>query len=145
MDLEPDDIVFGFYSYVEMDFIYRDLDINPYSNPDVKDKVLRFYHKAGSPIRSVYHEIVSSDGSIDSTNDPDPGAGTRTDIGQMTVGFSVGVDEISIEDARVRGGGLHPDHHGIEQAQHMWDLGYWDGKPYPLGGGSLVMLHGPGA
>jgi hypothetical protein len=39
VDLEPDDIIFGFYSYIERDFIYFDLDVNPYSNPAVKDRV----------------------------------------------------------------------------------------------------------
>lgn len=66
--------------------------------------------------------------------------GTRTNIGQLTVGFSVGADEFTVEDLRVRGGGLHPDYHGIEQAPHMWDIGYLDGKPYPLAGASVVML-----
>ena len=47
------------------------------------------------------------------------------------VGFSVGVNDITLTDARVRGGGLAPEYQTIEEAAHMWDLGFWDGKPYP--------------
>jgi hypothetical protein len=140
VDLEPDDIIFDFYSYIERDFIYFDIDVNPYSNPAVKDCVIRLFHKAGDPQRQVFQEIVDGTGVVTSSNVTAAATGSRTEIRQLTVGFSVGVDEFNITDLRVRGGGLHEDHHGIEQAQHMWDLGHWDGKPYPLSGTSVVML-----
>jgi hypothetical protein len=53
VDLAPDDIIFGFYSYIERDFIYFDIDVNPYSNPAVKDCVIRFFHKPGDPHRPI--------------------------------------------------------------------------------------------
>lgn len=43
VDLEPGDVVFGFYSYGEPDFVFRALDVNPFSNPDVKDRLVEFY------------------------------------------------------------------------------------------------------
>lgn len=43
VDLNPDDIVFGFYSYAELDVVFTALDVNPFSNPAVKDKVIEFY------------------------------------------------------------------------------------------------------
>jgi hypothetical protein len=140
VDLEASDIIFGFYSYAERDFVYRDVDINPYSNPAVKDRLVRFFHKTGDPLRVIWHEILNADGSLYSTNDPSYGSGTRNEIGQLAVGFSVGEGDISFTDARVRGGGLATEHQTIPEAVHMWDLGYWDGKPYPLGGGSVVHL-----
>jgi hypothetical protein len=132
VELQPDDVIYGFYHYVEQDFVYHGIDINPFSNPEVKDRVVRFFHKAGDPTRVIYHEVINADGSVHSTSDPDPDTGTRNDIGQLAVGFSVGEQDIRTEDIRVRGGGLAPEYHTIPQADHMWDLGYWDGKPYPL-------------
>jgi hypothetical protein len=140
VDLQPDDIIFGFYYHVERDFLYRGVDVNPFSNPEVRDRVVRFFYKAGHPTRTIYHELINADGSVHSTSDPDPESGTRHDIGQLAVGFSVGEDEIRTKNIRVRGGGLAAEHHGIPQALHMWDLGYWDGKPYPLGGSAVIHL-----
>jgi hypothetical protein len=68
VDLEPDDIIFAFYSYIERDFIYFDVDVNPYSNPAVKDSVIRFFHKTGDPHRRIFHEIVNGAGAVTSTN-----------------------------------------------------------------------------
>jgi hypothetical protein len=61
-------------------------------------------------------------------------------FGALAVGFSVGVDQFTVTDIRTRGGGLEPASQLIEQSRDMWDLGYWDGKPYPLGGGLVVLL-----
>jgi len=43
VDLAPGDLVFGFYSYLEPDVLFTQLDINPFSNPTLKDKVIEFY------------------------------------------------------------------------------------------------------
>jgi hypothetical protein len=90
VDLQPDDIIFGFYYYAERDFLYQGVDVNPFSNPEVRDRVVRFFYKAGHPTRTIYHELINADGSLHSTSDPDPESGQRHDIGQLAVGFSVG-------------------------------------------------------
>jgi hypothetical protein len=41
--LAPDDIPLAFYTYAEKDLIYRAIDLNPYSNPAVKNKIIEFY------------------------------------------------------------------------------------------------------
>ena len=45
VELDPTDIVFGFYSYRETDVVFRALDVNPFTNPDVKNRVIKFYFK----------------------------------------------------------------------------------------------------
>ncbi len=44
VDLAPDDIAYGFYSYLEPDVLFMTLDVNPFSNPALKDKVIEFYY-----------------------------------------------------------------------------------------------------
>ena len=44
------------------------MESRPFSNPDVKDRIVRFFHKPGDPHRVVFHEIVNPNGSIYSTN-----------------------------------------------------------------------------
>jgi hypothetical protein len=61
-------------------------------------------------------------------------------FGTVAAGFSVGTSQVQITDARVRGGGLAPAYQTIPQADMFWDLGHLDGKPYPLGGTSVVFL-----
>jgi len=142
-ELADDDRVFGFYSYAEPDILFRDLDVNPFTNPAIKDRVVSFYFKSQptlDPLRNVYYEIRRSDGTLEQTSDPYPASGSKHFFGTLVVGFSVGVDEFATVDVRARGGGLAPEYQSIEQAQHMWDLGFWDGKPYPLGGSMVVLL-----
>jgi len=43
VDLSPSDVIFGFYSYAEPDVLFTQLDVNPFSNPALKDKVIEFY------------------------------------------------------------------------------------------------------
>jgi hypothetical protein len=143
VDLETDDAVFGFYSYAEPDIVYRAIDLNPFSNPAVKDKVVFFYQKSQSeadPVRSIWYEIQDEAGNVEVTNDPAPASGTKNYFGSVAVGFSVGTDEIALEDIRVRGGGLAPEYRSIPEAAHFWDTGNLDGKPYPLGGTLVVHL-----
>ena len=44
VELAMDDIAFAFYNYEERDIVFRDLDINPFTNPQLKDKVIEFYY-----------------------------------------------------------------------------------------------------
>ena len=107
----------------------------------VKDKLVRFYLKSQptiDPLRTIWYELVDSSGNVTQTNDPSPSTGTKTYFGTAVVGFSVGVNDITLTDARVRGGGLAPEYQTIEEAAHMWDLGFWDGKPYPAGGAMVI-------
>lgn len=50
VELEPTDKCFGFYSYQEPDVVFRDIDVNPYTNPDVKNRVIEFYFADRSSI-----------------------------------------------------------------------------------------------
>jgi hypothetical protein len=74
------------------------------------------------------------------TNDPNPNDDGIEVFGRATVGFSVSPDDFTVTDARILGGGLDKPYQGIEEANNFWDLGYWDGKPYPLGGACVVYL-----
>ena len=40
----------------------------------------------------------------------------------------------------MRGGGLIPSAQNVDQAPSFWDIGYLDGKPYPIGGTLAVYL-----
>jgi hypothetical protein len=58
----------------------------------------------------------------------------------MVVAFTLGAADFEVTDVRQRGGGLDRPYQNIPAANHFWDLGYWDGKPYPLAGGLAVYL-----
>jgi hypothetical protein len=150
VDLEQDDIVYGFFNYEEPDILYKDLDINPYTNPRVRDLVVEFYYKndpANSPFRNIFYRTYKPLTSTvtESTNDPNPDdpAGTRDNeyvFSRLVVGFSVGLEEMVVTDARVRGGGLAPEYQSIPESKDMWDIGYWDGKPCPVKGGMIIYM-----
>lgn len=144
VELETTDVVFGFYSYKEMDVVYRTLDVNPFTNPAVKNRVIQFYQKTNGsdPFRYIYHQVLDSAGNpiAGQTNDPSPGTGTKHVFATLVVGTSIGPNQFTIEDARSLGGGLAPAYQDIPEAVNFWDLGYWDGKPYPLGGSLVVYL-----
>jgi hypothetical protein len=40
VDIAADDIVFGFYFYEELDLIYTALDVNPFTNPGIGNKIV---------------------------------------------------------------------------------------------------------
>lgn len=90
----------------------------------------------------IFYRVRNADGSIVAgmTNDPFPERGGEQVFASLAVGFSVGADEIVLEDARVRGGGLAPAFQDIPEAAHFWDLGHLDGAPYPIGGAAVVYL-----
>ena len=141
--LDPTDLVFGFYAYREMDFVYRSLDVNPYSNPAVKECVIQFYYKPQAtvdPTHVVYHEIRDIHNTLVSTNDPSPDTGVKQYFGSLVVGFAVGLDQITTADVRQPGGGLLPDYQSLPVADNFWDLGYLDGRPYPTVGAMVLQL-----
>ena len=144
LDLAEDDVIFGFYAYREPNVVYTALDLNPFTNPAVKNTVVRFYYKhdGTDPFRTIYHQILDSAGIAlaGHTNDPDPTVGTAVEFARLVVGASIGVPQIELEDVRQRGGGLAPSYQMIPESVNCWDLGYWDGKPYPIGAVLVVYL-----
>jgi hypothetical protein len=73
-------------------------------------------------------------------NDPYPERGGKDTFGRLVVAFTVGTDDFKVTDVRAPGGGLAPEFQTIEESRNFWDLGYWDGKPYPLGGAMVMYL-----
>jgi hypothetical protein len=142
VELDPTDIVYGFYSYEEDDVVFRGLDLNPYTNPSVRNRVIEFYQKTNGidPLHYLYYTVLNEDGSTFSTNDPAPNTGTNHLFGTVLVGQSTSVGDFTFVDARVRGGGLAPLYQSIPQAVNFWDLGFWDGKPFPAGGAMIIYL-----
>jgi len=144
--LDPTDIVFGFYTYMEPNYLMIDLDVNPYTNPLVKNNVINIYYKndPAIPTKNIFYAVYPFDaqeGSIPLlTNDTNPSV-TGTLFGVVVSGTAVGIDQFTVEDVRVRGGGLAIIHQDVPQAVNFWDLGYWDGKPWPIGG--VVVLYLP--
>ena len=138
IDMDPTDIVFGFYSYLEPDVVYRNVDINPFTNPSVKDRTVEFYFKddGTDAFHYIYHQVIDSiTGPVDGlTNDPAPDTGTKHVFATVVVGVGIGLQNFSMQDTRNRGGGLDTEWQSIPQAVNFWDLGFWDGKPYPIGG-----------
>ena len=142
VELDPTDIVFGFYSYQESDIIFRTLDVNPYTNPAVRNRVIQFYYKSNGldTIHYLYYAVLNPDGSTFSTNDISPSTGTNHIFGTLLVGQATSVGDFTFTDARQRGGGLAPLYQTLPQAVNFWDLGYWDGKPFPSGGAMIIYL-----
>lgn len=136
--LAPTDIIYGFYSYLEPDVLYRNIDVNPFTNPAVKNQVIQFYFKSNGadPFHYIYHQVVDPvNGPVSGqTNDPAPGIGTNIVFAQLAVGVGIGTQNFTFTDIRQRGGGLASQFQNIPQAVNFWDLGHWDGKPYPIGG-----------
>ena len=44
VDLKPDDLAYGFYFYREPDLLFQDLDVNPYTNHSVRNRIIEFYY-----------------------------------------------------------------------------------------------------
>ena len=142
------DTVYGFYSYFEPDVVYTALDVNPVTNPNIKNTVICFYYRATSnPLQEIYHQVFNDSGPIAGmTNDPNPPTwsgqtpASGTVFAEMVVGVSFGIATFEMTDVRTRGGGLAPAYQTIPQADNFWDLGYLDGRPYPVGGALVVYL-----
>jgi hypothetical protein len=144
VELDPTDIVYGFYNYMEQDVLYTGFDVNPFTNPISKNCLLQLYVKFsnGDPNRNIYHQLLDASGNAvaGQTNDPNPGQGNPLVFAEIAVGAAVSASQFSFTDMRVRGGGLAPAYQNIPQAVNFWDIGYWDGKPYPIGGALVVYL-----
>jgi hypothetical protein len=144
VEIDPTDIIFGFYSYKEQDVVYRDLDVNPFTNPDVRNRVIQFYFKSDgiNPFKYIYHQVIDQNGAAIAglTNDTAPGTGTKVLFATVVVGASVGPANFTITDNRSLGGGLAKEWETIPESIHFWDVGYIDGKPYPAGGALVVHL-----
>jgi hypothetical protein len=143
VELDPTDIVWGFYTYAEQDFIYTDFDCNPFTNTLAGNNILQLYVKfsGGYPSQNIYHELLDPDGNVLQTNDPNPGEGSPVVFAQITVGISVSESDMSFIDARVHGGGLAEQYiNTVPQSVNFFDCGFWDGKPYPFAGALAIYV-----
>jgi len=150
VELDPTDIIWGFYTYAERDVIYADFDLNPVTNSMAKNTVLVLYVEfpGGTPGKNIYHQLFDASGNViaGQTNDPSPPTWTElvpsagTVFAQVMIGASVSEVDFTFTDARVRGGGLALQYQGVPQAVNFWDIGYWDGKPYPIAGAVAIYL-----
>jgi hypothetical protein len=147
--LEATDFAFGFYCYAEYNILYSDLDVNPFTNPQIRECEISFIYNPYGPLanRNIYHlatnpatgQQISPIGYNPMEWNGSSNSGPQV-FGYVVPGTEVSTGNYTITDARVRGGGLAPAFQTIPQAKNFWDLGYWDGKPYPLGGGLIVYL-----
>ena len=48
VSLDPTDICYGFYPYQEPGIVYTDLDVNPFTNQNVRNRIVQFYYKPHS-------------------------------------------------------------------------------------------------
>jgi hypothetical protein len=144
VELAADDRVFGFYSYREPDVVFRDLDINPFTNSNMQNRVALFYTKnnGADTYRRIFYQVLGPDGLPvpGMTNDPAPATGTNVIFGELAVGTSIGTGQFTVTDVRQKGGGLAPAYQEGDYAGSCWDLSWLDGKPYPLTGASMVYL-----
>jgi hypothetical protein len=83
--------------------------------------------------------VLDTEGSL-LTNDPLPNSPDQEVFAEVVVAFEVGTGDFTVRDARSQGGGLAPQFQNVEDARNFFDLGYWDGKPYPIGGGMAIYL-----
>jgi hypothetical protein len=98
------------------------------------------------PFHEIFYRVYNQDNTpflVDGKqlcNDPFPALGGEEVFAQLVVAFEVGTNDFTITDVRTNGGGLSPQFQTIEEARNFFDLGYWDGKPYPIGGGLVIQL-----
>jgi hypothetical protein len=155
VDLDTTDIVWGFYTYTEPDVVYTGFDCNPFTNAAAKNSILGLYTKfpGTSPTRNIYHQLFDATGNPISgqTNDPDPPTWSNLVpsvqspqavlFSAVAVGASISESLFSFTDARVRGGGLAEQYWDtVPQAVNFWDIGFFDGRPYPFAGALAVYL-----
>jgi hypothetical protein len=142
VDLDPTDIVFGFYAYQENDILFTEIDVNPFTNPSMKNGQVTFYYKTNGAdlTKYLYYQLQNTAGTILQTNDSSHSTGTNQTFALLVAGASVSSADLTITDIRQRGGGLAPAYQNIPEAANFWDLGFWDGKPYPVAGALLIYL-----
>jgi len=147
------------YSYLESSYVYKEININGHfsQNPLILDKYVVIYilpaeSNQGVRKRTIFHAIGDSvDQAIDSIELTDPTIPIAI-IGAYNIQQLFSSDKISILDTRGKGGGLKlPDGprspvHDIDpaiesdevpieelydEAYRYWDIGHYDGDPYP--------------
>lgn len=93
------------------------------------------------PFHVIFFRVFDKNGDPVSgyTNDPFPND-PSTPVARAVVGFTVGTDDVEISDVRSRGGGLAPEYHHLREADHFWDTGFLDGRPWPAASMALVLL-----
>jgi hypothetical protein len=142
VNLDPTDIVYGFYAYQENDVLYTDIDVNPFTNPSSRNGQVTFYLKTNGidTTRYLYYTLTDVNGNVLQTNDTSYSTGTNQIFAQLVVGASVSTSNFTVTDIRQRGGGLTTAYQNIPEAANFWDLGFWNGKPYPAAGALLIYL-----
>lgn len=162
-------------SFYRRDGAYRyvGINLNPAYNPGILGKRVAFLCKPYLDGRqtSISHLLIEADGTVSAASDPDiaawlgagkpfdavksnwifvPGTSSNNSnnyllLGIASVGLPLSAGQVTIVDARRRGGGIQDDN--LEQALRAmpgavqnWDLRCWDGPPEPFGGAVLVYL-----
>jgi hypothetical protein len=140
VDIDPTDIVYGFYSYKEPDYIFTAIDVNPITNPVVQNRYVQFYAKTGgsNPLTNIFYQVIDPVTGPVSGATNDPGGGTKHIFSTISVGGDISPSTFTITDARVRGGGLSPKYQDDPSSYSCWDLGFWDSAPYPVAGAIVV-------
>ena len=61
VSLDPTDICYGFYPYQEPDIVFTGLDITPFTNQNVRNRIVQFYFKPHSldPFRTIFYQILN--------------------------------------------------------------------------------------
>lgn len=149
------------YRYEEPHLTYRDINVNSTINPDVLNTSMLFYiiPEGSTPnTRSVFHLQIDeanrviaapqdesfigmdlNDWIAEHTSDPHH----YVLIGKMFSVQTLAPRDIDSVDIRIRGGGVKEKQLeaalGLQdEVQWYWDIGYWDGQPYP-GMGAIVV------
>jgi len=138
------------YTYCENSYLYKDLDVNPslQRSPDVLDRFVLFYlvpqqSSLGTVRTKTVRHVVSD--TIEGGISLLPNDGTPTVLlGAIRTRQVESADEVSVEDARQRGGGLKEGvkaRETLKESDFYTDIGNWDGKPYP--GNAVAVFHVP--
>jgi len=138
------------YTYKEEGYIYKDVNMNPSvdHNPYVVGHFVLFYvipeksQPTGiSRSRTVHHKISQT--LLGAIYSLPRGDHPVTLLGALQVRQTNSVDDLSINDARARGGGVKDDRwedalSANKLVHSVADLGRMDGLPYP---GSSVLVY----
>lgn len=142
LDIDSTDIVYGFYSYTEMDVLFTEIDINPFTNSVVKNRYVEFYAKTSNPdpLTNIFYQVVDPVNGpvIGATNDANTTTGINEVFATISVGAAVSPAAFTVTDIRQRGGGLTTNYQTDVSSYSCWDIGFLDGKPYPVSGGIIV-------